>query len=285
VPSYLLDLQCDGAGFHGTQIQASERTVQSVLFAALQQLDPAASAPRMASRLDQGVSARALPASCRLQRVWDPNILGLALNQHLPNDLVVTRVAVVADDFDCLGIPCTKHYSYIVRERAVQPVLDRHCWWIRELAQRDCLAALATHIPGRKDLSAFACLRHDGRDDHDPVRDYLSAAWSSSTDLDGLRHDFTISGRGFLYKQIRGLVGAMIHIALGRAHPDDFTAAIAAGRQIVRLGNTAPPEGLCLMHVEFDDPPAWEPILVRKPPIPNPPNPSNPLKDQPPVQS
>lgn len=265
MPTYLLDLECDGTAFFGTQVQARERTVQAVLAEVLTNLNGTSIGVRLVSRLDQGVSARSLPASCRLERVWDPVVLGLAINQHLPQDLVVTRVAVMADDFDALGTPCTKHYRYTVRERAVLPVLDRRCWWVRSLLRRDVLPSLAAQIPGRRDLSGFATLRHDGKDERDPQRDYLAAAWHSRTDDDGLRHDFTISGRGFLYKQIRGLVGAMIHIAQGRVDAAGFAAAIANGRQAVRLGNVAPAEGLCLMAVDLDVQPAWQAVVAGRP--------------------
>jgi tRNA pseudouridine38-40 synthase len=262
---YLLDLEVDGRAYCGTQVQINGPTVQGAVATALRSLTGEDGAFRPGSRLDQGVSARSYPGTCTLSRTWEPAILGLALNQHLPNDLVVRRVAPVADDFDCLRQGCSKTYRYRLRERAVRTVLDRACWWLRDLPHPERLAPLAALIPGEHDLSGFACLRHDGTDDDDPVRRYSAAAWSEQRDGDSILRIFSIAGRGFLYKQVRGLVGAMVYCALGRANADDFRAVMAAGRgNTLRLGNIAPSEGLLLDSVEFDTPIAWQTVAVRE---------------------
>lgn len=261
--TYLLELELNGSTFHGTQVQAKDRTVQGVVEAALSHLNGAPVCFRPGSRLDQGVHAWALPGSCTLLREWDPVVLGLAVNQHLPPDVVVRRVANVREDFDCLRADCTKTYHYTVYERSVRTVLMDQCWWVRDVADPTCLDRLAGLIPGRHDLSGFACLRHDGTDDKDPVRTYLSAMWTHTPVGDGVLHHFTIRGRGFLYKQVRGLVGAMVHVAQERTPIDAFYAAIAQGRQAERVGNIAPAAGLTLTAVVFDEPVTWVVVDIR----------------------
>lgn len=261
MPAYLIELEVDGAGFHGTQIQAFGRTVQGVVGEALADLD-ADSTFRPGSRLDQGVSARALVGLCKTGRDWDAVTLALALNQRLPADLIIVRSARVTDDFDPLRAACIKTYGYTILVRPVRPVLVRRCWWIRDLGAAEILAVLAAQLPGRRDLSGFACLRHDNTDDQDPVREYLTANWNQSETDDGCYRHFTISGRGFLYKQIRGLVGAMVAVAQGRATADGFTRAVAAGRSAERLGNIAPAEGLVLDSVRYDGEIPWKTVAV-----------------------
>jgi tRNA pseudouridine38-40 synthase len=263
MPAYLLDLAIDGDRYHGTQIQGNGlRTVQGELTTAVRDLTEPDAQVRMASRLDQGVCARSLPAVCRCAKTWDPAVLGLALNQRLGTDAVIQRVAPVVDDFDPLREACVKTYRYTVRNQPVRPVLDRRSWWIRDLDLPERFAELAALIPGRHDLSGFSCLRHDNTDDQDPVREYQSAAWSTGSDDIGPWYRFHICGRGFLYKQIRGIVGAMVHIVQGRATVSDFAAAMAAGRAAQRLGNIAPAEGLLLESVNFDREPEWVTVKV-----------------------
>ena len=67
---------------------------------------------RACSRLDAGVSAKGLVVSCPLSRDWSPAALGKALNSHLPEDLRISQVAPMSDDFDALQMPSRKTYHY-----------------------------------------------------------------------------------------------------------------------------------------------------------------------------
>ncbi len=266
MPRYALELEFAGAAFNGTQVQDHGRTLQGVVAQTLVDLVGHSVDLRPGSRLDQGVSARALPSDVRLDRDWDPVVLGLALNQKLPKDIIVRRVAGVADGFDARRDSVAKAYRYRVLVRPTRPVLDHAALWIRHLPHPERLADLAALIPGRHDLSGFACLRHDETDVKDPVRDYLTARWSAQPcgdEADGSEYTFRIRGAGFLYKQVRGLVGAMVHVAAGRATVDDFMRAMADGRAATRLANIAPAEGLLLERAEFTPEPDWRVVDPR----------------------
>ena len=257
---YLLSIECDGSRFFGTQIQGKgERTVQGVLSETLAPLG--ISSIRPGSRLDQGVSAACLPVDIVTDRPWDPAVLGLAINQKMPDDLVVVRVAPVGEQFDARNAS-DKTYRYRIVSRPMRPVLDRSCWWVRDIPHPERLAVVAAMLPGRHDLSGFAALRHDQTDEKDPVRQYLAAWWISDINDDTITHTFRITGEGFLYRQVRGVVGAMIVVAMGRASIADFSAAMVAGRTATRLGNIAPAEGLLLEHVNYRPPPAWTTVSI-----------------------
>jgi tRNA pseudouridine38-40 synthase len=266
MPRFALRLDFDGAGFAGTQIQGKgERTLEGVLGPILAGLAGGAGTARLSSRLDAGVSAAGLVADVDLGRDWAAGHGGLpalvhALNRDLPDDVAVTAAAAVDDAFDANRQARGKTYRYRILRRDVRPVLDRRAWWLKRMDEPHRLAACAGLIVGRHDLSGFACLRHDGTDEDDPVRTVHAANWSATPAEDGLGeiHTFRISGSGFLYKQIRGLVGAMVFIAQTRASVDDFRATMAAGRAAERIGNIAPAEGLCLVGVDYGPrEPAW----------------------------
>lgn len=267
MPRYILALEFAGADFSGTQVQDIGRTLQGVVNAALTALVGHAVDFRPGSRLDQGVSARALPGDVWLDRDWHPLVLGLALNRGLPADIVVRRAARVADGFSARRDGSAKHYRYRVLERPVRPVLDRDALWVRHLPHPQRLGELAALIPGRHDLSGFACLRHDETDGLNPARHYLAASWATrplGDAHDGCEHTFRIVGAGFLYKQVRGLVGSMVHVAAGRATVADFQRAMAAGWTAARLGNIAPAAGLILEHADFAPEPEWQIIGPRE---------------------
>jgi tRNA pseudouridine38-40 synthase len=260
VPRYALELEFDGAAFLGTQVQdARLRTLQAVMESTLLDLTSETTRFRASSRLDAGVSAEALPGDCWLDRAWQPITLGLALNARLPHDVAVKRVAIVSDDWDARR-SSVKTYRYRVLRQNVRPVLDRRGLWIRELSQPELLQRCADLIPGDHDMSGFSCLRGDETDDNDPSRRYLTAQWTRSEQRLGECWTFRISGEGFLYKQVRGMVGAMLHIGKGRQPFSSFSEIMSAGRSAPRCGNIAPSHPLTLERVDYNVEPDWQAI-------------------------
>ena len=256
-----LEIEFDGAGFAGTQIQtAGERTLQGLLATTLSGILDAPVLPMPASRLDAGVGAEALPVSVEVASLPGRpaadadglRCLGLALAGSLPADVSVRRVALVPPDWHAQIFAVSKTYRYRVVVRGTKPARDKRCWWVKRIDHPERLQQLAAQLVGTRDLRLFACLRHDGSDGDDGARAISAAQWTA----DGEALTLRITGSGFLYKQIRGFVGAMVHVAQGRRTMDDF-AGLVAGRPVRRMGNLAPPEGLLLERVDYAPPPAW----------------------------
>jgi tRNA pseudouridine38-40 synthase len=254
-------VEIDGAGFAGTQAQrAGLRTVQGELAAAFSDLAGHPVVPRLASRLDSGVSARLLPgtADLCLKRPLSPATLVMALDARLADDLALRALAVVPDDFHPIRAAVAKTYSYRVWCRGTPPAFDRRVWWVRRIDHPERLPELAASLVGTRDLRAFACLRHDDTDNQDGTRTISAAHWECTSDgAGGLQLTFTVTGSGFLYHQVRGFVGAMIAIAQGLRSREEFFALVAGDPGIVRIGNLAPPEGLVLERVAYDPEPPW----------------------------
>lgn len=258
MPRFAIALEYDGKDFAGTQTQAPGlRTLHLELTNAAMKLEDRPCVVRLSSRLDAGVSALALIADVWVERTWEPAALGQAWSSHLPSDVVVRRVAPVSDEWFAKIQAKAKTYHYRIVRRGVRPVLNRRMWWVRRMDYPQRLHDAARLLAGHRDLSGFACLRRDDSDEQDPFRAIISADWQSETRDGEELHTFRVTGEGFLYKQVRGLVGAMVFLAQGNATVDDFAAAIADGRGARRLGNIAPPEGLMLMETRFDPEPAW----------------------------
>ena len=58
------------------------------------------------------------------------------------------------------------------------------------------------------------------------------------------------TGDGFLYNMVRILTGTLIEVGQGKRSPRSVTEALETGER-ARAGYTAPPQGLCLMKVEY----------------------------------
>lgn len=257
MPRYAFDCEFDGRHWQGTQSQRDGRTLQAVLGQALAELAGESVQVRPASRLDAGVSAEHLPVDAALPQAWSPRTLLAALNARLPRELVVVRLALVDERFHCQHDARSKRYRYDLLVRPTRPALEHRATWVRQLDHPELLPGMAQALVGTRDGSGFACLRHDGTDEDDPVRTILHAAWEITAVPAGSHLRFAIEADGFLYKQIRGMVGAMIAVAQGRRALEEFHRVLAGGRAAARLGNIAPAHGLTLEAVRYAPEPAW----------------------------
>ena len=62
----------------------------------------------------------------------------------------------------------------------------------------------------------------------------------------------TISGNGFLYNMVRIIAGTLIQVGKGKYEPKYIRQMLEAGDR-TQAGQTAPPQGLTLMKIEYLD--------------------------------
>ena len=250
MPRIALLIAYDGTRFAGWWRQKDERSVAGELDAAFRRIGEPEAAPVGASRTDAGVHARGQVAHVDLNRAWDPQLLVMALANHLPSDCVCRAAAPVADDWHAVHGALGKTYTYTIDHGQVaDPFIAPFAWRPPYRVDAAALADLATLIPGKRDWSAFG-RRGDHRDDH--VRTIQDLRWHQ----DHHRLICTVRGDGFTYRLVRRLVGAMIATAHGGCTRDELVAALAgtpsnAGKQ------HAPALGLCLETVHYASEVAW----------------------------
>lgn len=59
-----------------------------------------------------------------------------------------------------------------------------------------------------------------------------------------------VEGDGFLYNMVRNIVGSLMEVGLGRWEPERIGRVLEA-RDRTAAGPIAPPNGLCLMWIEY----------------------------------
>jgi tRNA pseudouridine38-40 synthase len=63
---------------------------------------------------------------------------------------------------------------------------------------------------------------------------------------------FVVQADGFLYNMVRTIAGTLLEIGRGRLDPEAVDRALATGER-TEAGPTAPPEGLYLVSVQYDE--------------------------------
>jgi tRNA pseudouridine38-40 synthase len=242
-----LDLEYDGAAFHGWAAQPGLRTVEGVLTDALRVFWPHSGRPAVAGRTDTGVHAsgqvvtvEAAEGGLEVARV------PAALNAHLPPDVAVIRCARAPDGFHARFSARSRLYHYrVLRTLAPSPLrAARTLHWPREVSVEQ-LAACAARLPGTHDFRAFT----PAETQHEVFRRIvLAAEWESCGD----ELLFRIEADSFLRHMVRTLVGTMLQTASGERPFEPF-ARLLEGAPRAAAGFTAPPHALCLVGVRYDN--------------------------------
>lgn len=196
------------------------------------------------SRTDTGVHAKGQIAHFDTDQTQIP-IEGLrrAANARLPDDVLIRSIEPVDATFDAVGSTVSKRYQYLVWHAADRPVFVADLAWHRwqQLNVR-AMQSAAEMLVGTHDFASFARPGH-GREH--TVRTILSfdVAYRPPRLVIG------VEGTGFLWNQVRIMVGTLVEVGLGRY------AAAAVGRMLdtkdrKSAGPTAPAHGLYLQWVK-----------------------------------
>lgn len=252
-----LTLAYDGAAFVGSQIQPGQRTVQGVVESALTTLDGAPVRVVFAGRTDTGVHALGQVAHVDVQRLRSADQWRQGLNGILPPDVRITNLAVVPDWFHARFDATWREYRYAIWNGEVQPPLMRATIWHRR-SPLDVAAmnAAARALIGEHDFATFAGAgKGVPGGDAKTVRTMRTAEWTAERSLeavDGFALVFTIDGSGFLPHMVRNIVGSLVMIGAGDA-PAPWMADLLRGRDRRSAAPTAPPHGLTLWRVRYED--------------------------------
>jgi tRNA pseudouridine38-40 synthase len=240
-----LTLEYDGGGFRGWARQPGERTVEGALREALDSVFPRWDGLAVAGRTDTGVHALGQVASLRAHGGPPAGRVPEALNAALPSDVSVIGADEAPDGFHARFSARARSYRYVVSRRRARPALDarRVLWWPRPV-DPDALRASAALLVGEHDFRAFTPTETQ----HEVFRRAVShAAWEEAGD----ELHFTVTADSFLRHMVRTLVGTMLD--LGPDGPERLSMLLT-GRDRADAGPTAPPWGLYLLRVHYDDP-------------------------------
>lgn len=255
-------LAYDGTRYCGWQIQPNGVSLQSVVEKALSRFTGEPTKVIASGRTDAGVHAlgQVISFSTRSTAPCHGFLHGLA--QYLPEDIVVRAVQPAADGFNARYDAKRKWYRYVIHNCPIRSPFLRHA----VLWQRARLDDVAMHqavqcLIGTHD---FRCFETQWPNRSSSVRTVFraevtrTASWSVwDSQVVGSSSDdkpfvcFDIEADGFLYNMVRAIVGTLIHVGRGRWQLEEMQRIIDRGDR-THAGETAPPQGLYLMRVDYE---------------------------------
>lgn len=239
-----LTIAYDGTNYCGWQIQPNGITVEEVLNKALQKLTGEDVQVIGASRTDSGVHALGNVAVFDTETTIPPERIMMALNQKLPEDIVITKSEEVALDFHPRYCDCTKTYEYhIINTRIPDPTRRLTNYFVSYPLNLEHMREAASYLIGEHDFVSFCNVRTD-------VENTIRTITALDILQNGNEITIRITGNGFLYNMVRIIVGTLIRVGRGFYGPEKVKEILEA-KDRKAAGVTAPAHGLVLKEIHY----------------------------------
>ena len=234
----------DGTNYSGWQIQPNGVTIEQKLNEALTALLGEDIRVTGASRTDAGVHS--LGNVC----VFDTNTrmpaekISFALNQRLPEDIVVQDSCQVPESFHPRFSKSRKTYEYrILNQKFRNPTrrLDTHFYYYD--LDVEAMQRAAAYLVGEHDFKSFAST---GGQAETSVRTIYSLDVEKRDSIITIR----VKGNGFLYNMVRIIVGTLMKIGLG-IWPEGCMESILEAKDRTKAGPKAEAKGLTLVEIKY----------------------------------
>ena len=244
----MLRVAYDGTEYCGWQLQPGAPTIEGVLNDALSGLLRETIRVTGASRTDSGVDSLGNVAVFDTDTRIPAEKISYALNQRLPDDIVVQESREVAADFHPRHCDSRKTYEYRILNREFPlPTQRRDSYFYYRRLNVESMREAAAYLVGTHDFASF-CSAHAQTET--TVRTVYDCTVEKNGDLICIR----VTGAGFLYNMVRIIAGTLIEVGVGARQPEELRTIIEA-RERSAAGPTAPAHGLTMIGIIFEQEP------------------------------
>ncbi|SFG39891.1 tRNA pseudouridine38-40 synthase [Lachnospiraceae bacterium C7] len=231
----------DGTNYNGWQVQPNGVTIEEKLNEALSNLFKCDIKVIGASRTDAGVHSLGNICIFDVETRMPAEKICYALNQRLPEDIVVVDSQEVAEDFHPRYVESVKTYEYrILNRKFPDPTrrLDTHFYYYDLDVEK--MAKAATFLEGEHDFKSFCAANAQVKS---TTRTIYKCKVEKKDDIITIR----VTGNGFLYNMVRIIAGTLIKVGSGDIAPEEM-AEIIEKKDRKYAGPTAPAKGLTMIE-------------------------------------
>ena len=251
IRTWKLTIEYDGSRYSGwAEQENAPKTIMGELRRVAEELFEGEVDLGGAGRTDAGVHATGqvahLRAECR-GAIPPPDRLLLALNEELPFDIAVVSVEEASPRFHARHDATARAYVYKIA-RQKDAFSKKYIWWVKERLDLERMRAAAELLAGRHDFVQFRAA-----DAARPDESTVVVVESASIEEQGRLLLFHIKASHFVWRMVRRVTGALVHVGLGDLSVEDF-ARLLNGRPVRGVDVaawTAPSSGLFLESVTY----------------------------------
>ena len=239
-----LEICYDGTRYRGWQrLPGTDNTVQGKLENTLSRILGESIEITGSGRTDSGVHALRQTANFHCESVMSCEEILCQLRRYLPEDIGIYSVKDASPRFHARLNALRKTYRYSIWNSELPCVFDRRFVTVipREL-DIPAMEAAAAYLVGTHDFSAFCANKHF-------KKSTVRTVFSLEIRREGEKVLITVVGNGFLHYMVRILVGTLVEVGLHERTAESVSELFGKKRE--EAGHLMPPEGLCLMGVEY----------------------------------
>ncbi len=242
----------DGTNYCGWQEQPNGITIEEVLNRELSAFLNEDIHVIGASRTDSGVHALGNIAVFDTETRIPADKLCFALNQRLPEDIVIQSSCEVERDYHPRKRNTIKTYEYRILNRTFPiPALRFNTHFVYMPLDVLKMQKAAEYLAGEHDFVSFCSTRNQAED---TIRTLYEVSVHKENDVITIR----LSGNGFLYNMVRIIAGTLMKVGLGVYPPEHVEEILLACNRDV-AGPKAPARGLTLMEIKEQE--TLEPVI------------------------
>lgn len=247
----------DGTNYCGWQIQPNGITVEEVLNRAISRLTGEKTAVIGASRTDSGVHALGNVAVFDTDSRIPAERFSYALNQRLPEDIVVMSSEEVPAQWHPRYRDSLKTYEYhILNARIPIPTKRLYTSFVNFDLDLERMREGAAYLLGEHDFAAFCCIRTNAKTTVRTITDIQISSMplreGNGPKSDGQEIVIRVTGNGFLYNMVRIIAGVLIRVGRGFYGPEKVRELLE-GKERKKEAVTAPAQGLCLVQITYEE--------------------------------
>lgn len=235
----------DGTNYKGWQVQPNGVTVEEVLNRKLSELFGEDITVIGASRTDSGVHSLGNVAVFDTETRMPADKISFALNQRLPEDIVVQESKEVPPDWHPRYQKSVKTYEYRILNRTFRmPGRRFDTYFYHHPLDVEKMRRAAAYLVGEHDFKSFCAVNAQ-------VKTTVRTIYGCEVEKDGDIITIRVRGNGFLYNMVRIIAGTLIRVGGGELSPEQIPEILAAHDRSA-AGPTAPAHGLTMIGIEYE---------------------------------
>ena len=240
--NYKLTIQYDGSRYAGWQIQENALTVQESICSSIKQILQEEINLIGAGRTDSGVHALGQVANFKTNQKLDLFKFKYSLNAVLPNDISITQIELIDENFHARFSAKKRMYLYLISQYK-SPFYDRYSYTIFSDFNQNKLNDLSSILIGSKDFTSFSKTNSEVPN---KFCDIYEARWRRHKNF----FIFYIEANRFLYGMVRAIVGSILK-AYSLEDGSSYLESIILQKDRTASADAVPSRGLFLYKVKY----------------------------------
>ena len=243
---FKLTVAYDGTAYSGWQVQPHHPSVQQTIEETLKGIVGHTVKVHGSGRTDQGVHARGQVAHVDLTCRLDAEAVRRGLNARLPKDIRILKATLARPGFHARRSAEGKEYRYFVwNGAAVFPDKRFYAAHVYRPLDVAAMRKAAAFFEGRHDFASFTA------NPQRVVATTVRTVFAFTVGRKGKEIVFRVSGEGFLYKQVRSMVGFLIRVGEAAEKPEAVQELLESCAPRKARVPSAPAHGLFLWRVWY----------------------------------